>query len=220
MVYGGGRVEIESLHVFAQMYKIENGHLTNILRTTPYLHPKSLALTVRHTDWWWWEHDQALYFEANWIPEFCNCLSSSVKEIRIQMESLEQKKGQVDAIVKHMSEHWYFKRTDGEILYPDVTMKMVEVSTWTGSSTWCGNTWTRDEARPGELDYYVAEVVFRQRHVLERLGGQVSEMALEDAERGIFDKAAMRCKVTEQEKGRADQSQQSTLILVGAPEIS
>ncbi|RKU40354.1 hypothetical protein DL546_000921 [Coniochaeta pulveracea] len=216
--YGGRRVEIEKLHVFAQMYKIENGELCHVLRT-PHLHPRSFTLTVRHTDWWWWEHDQGLYFEAKWIPELCLFLSSSVKEIRIQLESLERKKGQVDAIVKHMSEHWYFKRSDNEVLYPDATLQMVEVSRWTGSSTWHGNTWTRDEARPGEVDYYVAEVVFRPRHVLERLGGHVSVVATENAKRGVFDEAAMRCRATENE-GQTDQSQESAQILVDTQDMS
>jgi hypothetical protein len=210
--YGDGRVEMESLHVFAQMYKIEQGDLATVLRNTN-LHPRSLTLTVRHTDWWWWETDEPLWFEADWIPRLSEFLSSSVRQVRIQMESLERKKGQVEAVVKHMSERWYFRRSDGEILYPDVTRKMVEVSRWTGSSTWHGNTWTRDEARPGELDYYVAEVVFRQRHVLERLGGRVSEMAVEDAERGVFDKAAMRCEATGQQ-GEAEQSQEPAQNLV------
>lgn len=187
-------VEIESLRAFAQMYKLEGGDLARLLRT-PHLHPRSLTLTIRHADWWYWENDFPLRFDGGWIKDVCDVLSPSVREIHIELESLERKKDQVDSIVRQMSERWFFKRKDGVGLYPDVTFSANKVDRWTGSSTWHGKTWRRDESRPGQIDYYIVDVVFRPMHLVQRLGGQVSNSAVEDAEKGRFDegKLALRC---------------------------
>lgn len=195
---GDETVEIDSLRVFAQMYMLQGGELSRLLGT-PDLHPRCLTLTVRHTDWWYWEMDDPLMFNGMWIQGVCEVLSPSVWEIHIELETLERKKDQLDSIVQQMSEKWYFRRTDGVVLYPDVTLVANEVTRWTGSSTWHGHTWTRDESRPGQLDYYVVDVVFRPQHEIAKNGGQVSVSVLEDA-KGVYDrhKLALRyqpCRV-------------------------
>lgn len=189
--HGGPSFEIESLRVFAQMYMLEADHLVALLQT-PYLYPRSLTLTIRHADWWWWETDAALRFEGSWLAGVCRALPSSVREVHIELESLERKKKQVDAIAKQMGEKWFFSRTDGVVLYPDVTGKAVTVERWTGSSTWHGETWTRDETKPGQIEYYVADVVFRPARVVERRGGQVSALAIAAAEKRTFDHEELR----------------------------
>jgi hypothetical protein len=198
-------VEIESLRAFAQMYKLEGGDLARLLRT-PHLHPRSLTLTIRHADWWYWENDTPLRFNGGWIKDVCDVLSPSVREIHIELESLERKKNQVDSIVRQMSERWYFKRTDGVVLYPDFTLSANKVDRWTGSSTWHGKRWERDESRPGQIDYYIVDVVFRPMHVVQRRGGQVSTSAVEDAEKGRFDeeKLALYCFREGADENRGD----------------
>ncbi len=47
---GGLSFEIQSLRVFAQTYMLEWGHMARLLRTQ-HLHPRSVTLTIRHTDW-------------------------------------------------------------------------------------------------------------------------------------------------------------------------
>ncbi|KAI0107709.1 hypothetical protein F4776DRAFT_423893 [Hypoxylon sp. NC0597] len=188
-------VEIEGLRVFAQMYKLEGGQLATLLRT-PGLYPRRLTLTIRHTDWWNWEEDLPLRFEARWIETVSDVLPSSVREFCIELESLERKKDQVDSIAKQMREKWFFKRTDGAALFPDVTGGNVEVSRWSGTSTWHGQTWTRDETAPGRIDYYVVCVPFRLQHVVERKGGAVSDEASRAASRNIFNAHKMRLFTT------------------------
>ncbi|KAI1136423.1 hypothetical protein F5Y05DRAFT_108025 [Hypoxylon sp. FL0543] len=193
-------VEIESLRVFAQMYKLEEGRLERLLRT-PGLYPRRLTLTIRHTDWWHWENDQPLRFEAQWIQPVCAALPSSVREICIELESLERKKDQVDSIAKQMREKWFFKRTDGVVLFPDVTGGNVEVSRWSGTSTWNLLRWTRDETAPGRIDYYVVSVPFRPQHAVERKGGAVSDEALRAASENVFDARKMRLYTTRRTTG-------------------
>ncbi|KAI6089770.1 hypothetical protein F4821DRAFT_230895 [Hypoxylon rubiginosum] len=184
-------VEIEGLRVFAQMYKLEGGHLAQLLKT-PGLYPRRLTLTIRHTDWWYWEEDQPLRFEADWIQAVCKTLPSSVREFWIELESLEKKKGQVDSIAKQMREKWFFKRTDGAALFADVTGKNVEVSRWSGTSRWHNLTWTRDETTPGKIDYYIVSVPFRLQYAVERQGGGVSDEAMRAASSGVFNARKMR----------------------------
>ncbi|KAI1417944.1 hypothetical protein F5Y13DRAFT_150095 [Hypoxylon sp. FL1857] len=191
----GEIVEIEGLRVFAQMYKLEGGSLARLLGT-PGLHPRRLTLTIRHADWWYWENDHPLRFEAKWIAAVCDVLPSSVREFCIELESLERKKDQVDSIAKQMREKWFFKRTDGAALFPDVTGGNVEVSRWSGTSTWHGQTWTRDESAPGRIDYYVVCVPFRLQHAVERKGGAVSDEAVRAASGNVFDARRMRLYTT------------------------
>ncbi|OTA80281.1 hypothetical protein M434DRAFT_401823 [Hypoxylon sp. CO27-5] len=187
-------VEIEGLRVFAQMYKLEEGRLAGLLRT-PGLYPRRLTLTIRHADWWYWEQDRPLRFEAQWIEGVCAVLPGSVREFYIELESLERKKDQVDSIAKQMREKWFFKRTDGATLFPDVTGGNVEVSRWSGTSTWNGQTWTRDETAPGRIDYYVVCVPFRLQHVVERKGGAVSDEAVRAASGNVFKAHKMKLHV-------------------------
>ncbi|KAM0260076.1 hypothetical protein ACHAQJ_003000 [Trichoderma viride] len=177
---GQDKVEIESLHVFAQMYRVEQDGLAELL-STPGLHPRQLSLTIRHTDWWYWEDDQALRFEAEWINQVSRAMSPSTREFRIELESLERKKDQIDTIGKHIAEHWFFKKSDGSVLYADVSGKCHEVSRWTGTSTWHNKRWTRDENINGKLDYYILTITFESELALVRRGGVVSETAKSNA---------------------------------------
>ncbi|KAL7787056.1 hypothetical protein V8C37DRAFT_391293 [Trichoderma ceciliae] len=179
------KIEIESLHVFAQMYRVEQGGLA-VLLSTPGLHPRQLTLTIRHTDWWLWENDEPLRFEAEWIRGVSRAMSSSTREFRIELESLERKKDQVDAIGKHMAEHWFFERIDGTVLYADVSGKCQKVSRWTGTSTWHDHRWTRDENKDGKLDYYILTITFEPELALQRKGGVVSERAKENTGNPLF----------------------------------
>jgi hypothetical protein len=76
----------------------------------------------------------------------------------VQVESLERKSDQVDYIVSQMIEKWRFSRRDDTTL--QANPNSASVSRWSGSSTWEGDRWIRDETRPETLDYYVATVPF------------------------------------------------------------
>ncbi|KAH6604062.1 alanine--trna ligase [Trichoderma cornu-damae] len=182
---GQDKIEIESLHAFAQMWRVEQGGLAFLLNTKG-LHPRHLTLTIRHTDWWFWEDDEPLRFEAGWIKQASKAMSPSTQDFQIELESLERKKDQVDAIGKHMAEHWFFRRSDGTVLYADVSGKCHKISRWTGTSTWHDHRWTRDENERGKLDYYILTVTFASELALGRKGGVVSARAKRNAEEGIY----------------------------------
>jgi hypothetical protein len=191
---GAEAAEVARLRVFAQMVRLE-GRALSFLFDTPFLAPRQLTLTIRHTDWWWWEHEQPLRFEAGWLAHASARMPASVREFIIELESLEKKKVQVDAIATQMRQKWFFKRRDGAILYPDLSDGGVEVSRWRGTSTWGGETWTRDETQEGCIDYYIVAVAFRLDHAVQRRGGVVNPETRAAAEAGDFDSRRMRLAV-------------------------
>ncbi|KAK7417454.1 hypothetical protein QQX98_004574 [Neonectria punicea] len=182
---GQERVEIDRLRVFAQMWKLEAGDLADLL-STPYLHPRSLTLTIRHADWWFWENDDPLRFEGKWIRRVCEAMSPSVREFRIELESLVRKKDQIDLIAKQMIDRWFFKRSDDVVLYADIEGGSWEESRWSGTSKWHNQRWIRDETEPGRIDYYVLTITFRVQSAIERRGGKISETARHFAEHDIY----------------------------------
>jgi hypothetical protein len=133
-------------------------------------------------------------------------MPASVRELHIELESLERKKEQVDAIAKQMAEKWYFTKQDGVTLFPDVSGKAVKIDRWSGSSTWDGQTWQRDESAPGRIDYYIATVAFRPQRVVEKLGGHVKPEIVEAAEQGARHSSrwlALRVGVQDDNDGQA-----------------
>lgn len=198
------KVEIESLHAFAQMYRLEAGGLAALLNVDG-LHPRQLTLTIRHTDWWYWEHDHPLRFEAKWINAVSAAMSPSTREFRIELESLERKKVQIDAIGKHMTENWFFKRNDGTVLYADVSGKCQKTSRWTGTSTWHNNRWTRDENEDGKLDYYILTITFESEYAIEKKGGAVSETAKRNAQQPFYHHVPVSFRNTEDESEDGDE---------------
>lgn len=218
---GGAGFEIAGVRVFAQMYKLEDGSLATLLGT-PGLRPRAVALTVRHTDWWYWERDRVLRVEGQkWLEGVCGVLPGSVRSVCVELESLERKRAQVDEIVKQMRERWFFKRKDGMGLFADVSGGGDEVTRWSGNSTWGGRRWARDEADNGRLDYYVVAVWFRPERVVQRRGGVVSDGARRDCEGGVFEPGRLKLTVPE-EMGSATVARPKVRVnpmVLGAPPL-
>ncbi|KAK3081687.1 hypothetical protein LTS18_003902 [Coniosporium uncinatum] len=152
-----GDVEVDSIRIFPQLYMLESGaNVTPILRMD-HFQPRTITITIRHTDWWYWESDEALHVRAPWVRT-CR-FPNSVREIRVELESLERKKDEVDNMASQMVEKWVFQRNDGTVLSAQGVP--LETTRWSGSSTWNDERWIRDESRPETLDYYVATVTWK-----------------------------------------------------------
>lgn len=217
--------EIDSIRVFAQMFLLEEGDpLVNLIKT-PGLRFRQLTITIRHTDWWHWESDRPLSIDGGkWIQKASEVLPETVREVRMELESLERKKGQIDAIAAQMRQKWFFKRTDGAVLLADAppeeenTEKSDDdasqegelVTRWSGSSTWQDQRWLRDETEPGRVDYYIRTVPFKLRQHIEAEGGCVSAEALKAAEADEFDPEKLNLRLPNERpmryRGRAYQS--------------
>lgn len=52
--------------------------------------PEILTITVRSSDWWWWEYNQPLRLDDGWISKTLNWQASPrLREIRLELEIVE-----------------------------------------------------------------------------------------------------------------------------------
>jgi hypothetical protein len=148
---------IQHVRVFPQLYALESGQRLQDILNLKFFYPKVITITIRHTDWWFWESDNNLHFDATWV-DFCR-FPNSLTELRVAFESLERKKDQIDDVVKQAMEGWVFRRKDDtELSAKDC---QPEIMRWSGSATWNHHRWIRDETGPNKLDYYVSTVTWR-----------------------------------------------------------
>lgn len=183
-------VEIDSLRIFTQMYKIEQDDIWRFLRRVPKLSFRRLCITIRHADFWFWERDEPLQFEGKWISRLYGVLPSTVREVVVEMETVRRKAAQLDDIAGQMARRWHFRTKDGGRLFADATPSSRDVSSWRGSSAWHNERWIRDEISKGVIEYHVVAVRFKPRRVIERAGGTVSGEALEAGAAKAFVKSS------------------------------
>ncbi|KAF3137431.1 hypothetical protein TWF594_007558 [Orbilia oligospora] len=158
----------KKIRVFAQAYQLEEGCELQRILDMHYFRPTEVVITLRHTDFWYWERDANLRLSGQWVG---NCqLPDSVKVVKIEFESLERKKGQIDEITQQAVDHWVFRTFDGTKLSAVIEKSAdgqakgeTEVMKWTGSSNLRGLRWLRDEIEHNKLNYYVKTVVWRVR---------------------------------------------------------
>ena len=161
MVYqahGESATEMGHLRIFAQLYNLEPGTKLQSLLDIPHLNIKCITITIRHTDFWFWERDAPIYIRSDFVKR-CR-LPDSVTELRMELESLERRQPQIEEIAQKMRSSWAFRRHDGKLLIVNQGSQD-EVMRWEGSSTWNDNRWLRDETKPDTLEYYVQIVRFK-----------------------------------------------------------
>jgi len=169
------KTDIQHVRIFAQCCGIESGESLQSILSIPHFSPVHMTITIRHTDFWYWETDEVLHIDGHWT-RVCK-FPTSTKMITVEFESLERKKDQVDQIAQQALRRWKFVREDGVVLGAET--EDVKITKWTGSSCWGGRRWVRDETRPEVLDYYVAAVTFRARRDSVSLpieGGQLTDL--------------------------------------------
>jgi hypothetical protein len=141
----------ECLQVFAQMYALENrDQLTQrVNKAAQKIPPRRLTITLRYTDWWYWESNAPLRIEDSWSKHFV--APASVEEIVLELETRNGKKPELDALISRQISKWEF-HTAAEVVLVHVGKPMEEF--WVGSS------------KPGGLDYdHHAKIVNRSNIV-------------------------------------------------------
>ncbi|KAF3108118.1 hypothetical protein TWF103_005677 [Orbilia oligospora] len=132
----------KKIRVFAQAYQLEEGCELQRILDMHYFRPTEVVITLRHTDFWYWERDANLRLSGQWIDE----------------------------ITQQAVDHWVFRTFDGTKLSAVIEKSAdgqakgeTEVMKWTGSSNLRGLRWLRDEIEHNKLNYYVKTVVWRVR---------------------------------------------------------
>ncbi|ETN38984.1 uncharacterized protein HMPREF1541_07026 [Cyphellophora europaea CBS 101466] len=161
-----GEVSLSHFRVFSQLYMLQPGsRLAQILSMDHFL-PQIFTITIRHTDWWSWESDDDLHIAANFVNK-CR-LPDTLLEFRMELESVERKKPQIDFIAKSMCDQWCFEKANGTIL--SAQEQDCTSVTWSGTSTWNNQRWIRDETKPETLEYYIKTVVWKPNPQMSRRG--------------------------------------------------
>ncbi|KAJ5732362.1 hypothetical protein N7493_003843 [Penicillium malachiteum] len=153
-----GEVQGGSVRIFPQLWALQGTKDCDGVFSMKNFHPKAVTITIRYTDTWEWEQNKALYMEGAWAGRVR--LPASVTKFKIDFESIERRKDEVDHIAHELAEKWRFRRSDGVDMVTSGE-DSISFSRWTGSSTLGGLRWLRDETRPGQLDYYVGTVTWR-----------------------------------------------------------
>ncbi|KAJ5619955.1 hypothetical protein N7510_003939 [Penicillium lagena] len=151
-----GEVQGGRIRIFAQLWCLEQSRFQGIFKMHNF-NPKTVTITIRYTDTWFWENNEPLRIAGAWNRDLI--LPASVRNFNMEIESIEHRKAEVDYIANEAAEKWYFKRADDCLMVANKST--VSVSRWTGSSVLGKQRWIRDEVRPGQIDYYVATVSWR-----------------------------------------------------------
>ncbi len=142
------RRELRRIHLFAQQFWLESSrgqvdggfrHFTklwNFVIPCP-IRPTHLKITIRHTDWWWWEHGHLIaldpkqpgrpsaarysrpsdpFDDDSWGAQFRRILG--LKCLQLELETVERKMGELDAIVQQ-AKGWKFSLGDHQVLVLD-----------------------------------------------------------------------------------------------------
>ncbi|KXG46752.1 uncharacterized protein PGRI_034980 [Penicillium griseofulvum] len=158
------RAQVQHLHLFTQQYFLEDNRWSQIwdgltignsgrsLRGECRISPKKMTITLRHTDWWFWEKNDPLGIDPfrpgrthaaqmgepvspdaaarSWGNQFTYlpCL----KELVIEFETILRKRDQLDAIIQQAL-GWKFpiQADEGWYLVADPNSKMAY--TWVGA---------------------------------------------------------------------------------------
>lgn len=171
-----------AIHIFVQQYQLE-GSLKRIF-LNPDFRPARLKLTLRHTDWWYWEDSKPLCldpkqngrpFKNRYVAPLMPfqslswgvCLASvnGLQTFVLELETVNNKKHELDDIV-HRARDWVFPMHDGAFLICDPHSK--KVTTWKGVDRFyelSQETFRPQGRREGdapELTYYVVELTWRR----------------------------------------------------------
>ena len=127
---------VPCLHLFTQQYWLEDATWHKLLKGLPAC-PKSIFITLRHSDWWYWERSAKLtldpkqsgrakaglfkkaadaFDKGSWGQAFCHV--QGLKELKLELETIGPKKAELMAIVAR-APTWQFPLGDGKVLILD-----------------------------------------------------------------------------------------------------
>lgn len=85
---------IDRIHFFTQQYYLEDTFPAAC--RLPNIRPRSLKITLRHGDWWYWEKNNPLRLKDGWASGFRN--SKRLEEVILELETMERDKDQVSCL--------------------------------------------------------------------------------------------------------------------------
>ncbi|MCJ1432846.1 hypothetical protein MMC27_002204 [Xylographa pallens] len=131
-------------HIFMQQKCLESNWVDD---TLPDINPPIIHMTIRHTDWWDWEHGRALhldpkqagqaqkpfrtedesFLDGSWGGAFRHL--RGLQQFVLELETVEAQRAELDEIITRAA-GWRFPLGDGKILVLDKSETVH--STWRG----------------------------------------------------------------------------------------
>ncbi|KAK2729528.1 hypothetical protein CKAH01_02502 [Colletotrichum kahawae] len=131
--------DLKKVRFFMQMFRFENGTELHRLFHQPNFNPEKLTITIRYSDWWYWESDTPLRMKEDWLRRFSG--PPGLRELKVEYETITRKKDAMMKIVER-NKKWKLSVGDSEEgghLSAEGT-KLVEWR-WHGKSALGGTKW-------------------------------------------------------------------------------
>ncbi|KAI4086628.1 MAG: hypothetical protein LQ344_007404 [Seirophora lacunosa] len=130
------RRELRSIHIFAQQYWLEQS-FAGFTQFWNISCPTHLKITIRHTDWWWWEDQAPLALDPkredrplahihsspsdpfepqSWGAQFRKI--RGLQNLQLELETVKSKRSELDAIIAR-APGWRFALGDDKTLVLD-----------------------------------------------------------------------------------------------------
>lgn len=130
-----------------------------------YVRAAVVTVTIRHFDWLYTNYDSALRMCGQFVNQ-CR-LPNSVKEFRMDLETVSRKQVQVDDLAEKITQGWHFRKGLCSVMSAD--KKDWNVRTWSGTSIIDGERWIGDEVddKPGVREYYVKTIIWKPNPTMD-----------------------------------------------------
>ena len=161
--------EVDRMRIFVEISKLRQGALASFLGSLCLL-PRELILTFRCSDWPDFEY---LSLEGSWIPPLSQSLPPTVREINIELESVQEKEDQVRSLAEAMMGKWFFRRQDSRVLYAEAYKE----TQWSAPGMWYGGRWLRNDSLSDRSIFHVSTVTFRLESDMTESNSHVSPIA-------------------------------------------
>ena len=125
--------------------------------------PEVLTITIKHSDWFWWENDRPLRLKDAWVSQLLTYQAlPRLREIRIEFETLESKMKELRAIVAELREK--FDVILGTDQFGEPCCLRLQESpperTWSGTTRLGGKEYPHYKDLK-QLDYRIATLVWK-----------------------------------------------------------
>ncbi|GKT42077.1 uncharacterized protein ColSpa_02258 [Colletotrichum spaethianum] len=137
--------DLQRVRFFTQLYWLEDGRNLQWLFAQPQFRPRTLTITVRYSDWWFWEQDEPLRMGEAWLRGFRG--PTGLRELRVEYETLAGKRDEMMAIVER-NKRWRLavgeRGADGEEQeggYLSAERTRLAEWRWRGTSRLGGQEW-------------------------------------------------------------------------------
>ncbi|KAF2026154.1 hypothetical protein EK21DRAFT_116049 [Setomelanomma holmii] len=150
---------LQRVRFFTQLYWLESGSNLRLLFSMPNFRPTELTITIRYSDWWFWENNTPLKMDEAWLRGFVG--TPGLRQLRVEYETLHWKKAEMMQIIERNKKWKLLVRCEGE----DATIEEGYLSAektelqewkWTGTAKLGGQVWNHHgKGEDGETVEYV-----------------------------------------------------------------